>query len=319
MNNNYLEVNNLIINSKDIYIASHINPDGDNLGSILALAHGLKKLNKNVHIIKTDIIPSDFNFLPGIELIKHYDLERLELLIVLDCSDIDRLGEFKNLVNKANNTINIDHHVSNTGFGTYNIIDDKASATGELVYTLISSMEIEIDKDIATCLYTAISTDTGSFMYDSVTDKTHEIVAQLIRAGIDKSSITINLYQNRSMQRTKLFIDSFATLNTYDDNKIATVKVTQKMLDNAGAKMEDAEGIISFVRDIDSVEVAVLLKEFKDNEIKIGLRSKKYVDVAAICAAFNGGGHIRAAGCTIHENIDIAEGLITDQIMKALR
>lgn len=319
MNNKFLDVNNLIISSKDIYIASHINPDGDNIGSILALAHALKKINKNVHIIKTDIIPSDLNFLPGIELIKHYDLERLELLIVLDCSDIDRLGEFKDLVGKANNTINIDHHISNTMFGDYNIIDDKASATGELVYNLISNMEIEIDKDIATCLYTAISTDTGSFMYDSVTDKTHEIAAHLIRVGIDKSNITINLYQNRSMQRTKLFIGSFSTLNTYGDNKIATVKVTQEMLDKAEAKMEDAEGIISFVRDIDSVEVAVLLKEFKENEIKIGLRSKKYVDVASICATFNGGGHIRAAGCTIHENIDIAEGLIIDQIMKALR
>ena len=319
MNNSFLEVNNIIIKSKDIYIASHINPDGDNIGSILALAHALKKLNKNVHIIKTDNIPLDFNFLPGIELIKHYDLERLELLIVLDCGDIDRLGEFKSLVGKADNTINIDHHVSNTMFGKYNIIDDKASATGELVYNLITNMEIEIDKDIATCLYTAISTDTGSFMYDSVTDKTHEIAAQLIRAGIDKSSITINLYQNRSMQRTKLFIDSFSTLNTYGDHKIATVKVTLDMLDKANAKMEDAEGIISFVRDIDSVEVAVLLKEFKENEIKVGLRSKKYVDVASICSTFNGGGHIRAAGCTIHENIDIAEGLIIDQIMKALR
>lgn len=319
MNNTILEIIDVISKTKEIYIASHVNPDGDNIGSILGLTHALKKLDKRVHIIKTDDIPADYLFLPGTELIKHYDLDELDLMIVLDCGDADRLGEFKNLLSKAKNTINIDHHVSNTNFCDYNLVDDKAAATAEIVYKLITSMGIELDKNIATCLYTGISTDTGSFMYDSVSDKTHEIVAELIRAGIDKTNITINLYQNRSMTRTNLFIDSFSTLNTFDSDRIATVKVTQNMLEKANAKMEDAEGIISFIRDIDSVEVAVLLKEFKENEIKIGLRSKKFIDVAEICAAFNGGGHIRAAGCTIYDNIENAEKLITDKIMKAFR
>ena len=319
MNNTVLEIIDVISKTKDIYIASHVNPDGDNIGSILGLAHALKKLDKNVRIIKTDEIPSDYLFLPGIDLIKHYELDALDLLIVLDCGDADRLGELKNLISKATKTINIDHHVSNTDFGDYNLVDDKAAATAEIVYKLVTSMGIEIDENIATCLYTGISTDTGSFMYDSVSDKTHEIVAELIRAGIDKTSITINLYQNRSMTRTKLFIDSFSTLNTFDSDRIATVKVTQNMLEKANAKMEDTEGIISFIRDIDSVEVAVLLKEYKENEIKIGLRSKKFIDVAEICAAFNGGGHIRAAGCTINDSIENAEKLITEKIMKAFR
>ena len=320
MNNTVLEIIDVISKTKEIYIASHVNPDGDNLGSILGITHALKKLGKNVHIIKTDEIPSDYLFLPGIDLIKQYDSNGLlDLLIVLDCGDADRLGEFKKLISKATKTINIDHHVSNTCFGDYNLVDDKAAATAEIVYKLVTSMGIELDENIATCLYTGISTDTGSFMYDSVSDKTHEIVAELIRAGIDKTSITINLYQNRSMPRTKLFIDSFSTLNTFDSDRIATVKVTQNMLEKANAKMEDTEGIISFIRDIDSVEVAVLLKEFKKNEIKIGLRSKKFIDVAEICAAFNGGGHIRAAGCTINDSIENAEKLITDKIMKAFR
>lgn len=303
-----------ILDSNEIYIASHVNPDGDNIGSIIALGLALKKINKKVKVIKTDEIPSDYLFLPNIDMIQPYEITDNNLFIVLDCGDKDRLGKYKSIVSKNNTIINIDHHVSNTKFGTFNIIDDKAAATGELIYDLIVDLGIEIDKDIATCLYTAISTDTGSFMYDSVTDKTHEIIAALIRTGIDKSVINIELYQSRSMERTNLFIDSFSTLKTYYNNKIAVVKVTQAMLKRANAKMEDTEGIISFIRDINTVEVACLLKENKDHEIKVSLRSKKFVDVSRICSVFNGGGHIRAAGCTVYDNIDNAENLIVEQI-----
>ena len=315
MNKDLKEAIKIINDEREIYIASHVNPDGDNIGSILALALALKKINKHIYVIKTDEIPSDYMFLPEIDSIQSYDVKEPELLIVLDCGDIDRLGKYKGLVTAAKKVINIDHHISNTGFGNYNIVNDKASSTGELVYDIIMKMGIDLDKDIATCIYTAISTDTGSFMYDSVTDKTHEIIATLIRVGIDKSKINISLYQSRSMERTNLFINSFSTLKTYNTNKIAIVRVTQEMLEKANAKMEDTEGIISFIRDIDSVEVAVLLKEYGKNEIKVSLRSKEYVDVSKICAAFNGGGHIRASGCTIHSNIEEAEKLIIEQIM----
>lgn len=302
--------------SNEIYLTSHVNPDGDNIGSLLALYLALKKINKSVNVIKTDEIPSDYLFLPCTDVIKPYDLEEIKLLMVLDCSDIQRLGSNENLISRSKTIINIDHHVSNTSFGNYNIVRDKAAATGELIYELIVKMGIEIDKDIATCLYTAISTDTGSFMYDSVSTKTHEIISELFKSGIDAGSINRKLYQNRSMERTNLFINSFSTLKNYSDNTIATVIVTQDMLNNANAKMEDTEGIISFIRDIDTVEVACLLKESKENEIKVSLRSKEYVDVAKICATFNGGGHVRAAGCTIYTNIIEAEKLIVEQIIK---
>lgn len=316
MNNNFEKVIEQINLSNEIYLVSHVNPDGDNIGSLLALYLALKKVNKNVNVIKTDEIPSDYFFLPCTEIIKDYDLDEIKLLIVLDCSDIQRLGRSEKIISKSKTIINIDHHVSNTSFGNYNIVYDKAAATGEIVYDLIVKMGIEIDKDIATCLYTAISTDTGSFMYDSVTAKTHEIISELFKTGIDGGSINRKLYQNRSIERTNLFINSFSTLKNYNNNTIATVNVTQEMLTDTNAKMEDTEGIISFIRDIDLVEVACLLKEYKENEIKVSLRSKEYVDVAKICAVFNGGGHIRAAGCTIYTNILEAEKLIVEQIMK---
>lgn len=306
--------------SNNIYICSHVQPDGDNIGSMLALGLSLKVLGKNASILKADSVPVDYQFLPGIEMIKDYEIiDNLDLFIVVDCSDEDRLGKNKKFLKEAKFTINIDHHISNTYFGDINMVDSKASATGELIYSIVSKLDIKLGKDIATNIYTAISTDTGSFMYESVTDKTHEIAAKLLRCGIDKDYINIKLYHSRSMERTNLFIKSFSTLKTYKDNKIAVVKVTQEMLQSTNTKLEDTEGIISFVRDIEGVEVACLLKEFGDKETKVSLRSKKDIDVSKISQAFNGGGHIRAAGCTIYENINDSAELIVEKIMDEFR
>lgn len=307
----------LILKSKNIYIASHVQPDGDNLGSCLALGLALKKIKKNVFILKVDEIPSDFLFLPGIDMIEDFNnKDEVDLFIALDCGDEGRLGKNKNLINLANNIVNIDHHISNTNFGNVNIVDDKASATCELVYELINRMNIEIDKDIATSIYTGISTDTGSFMYDSTSSRTHEIAAELIKLDIDKNNININLYQNRSLNRTNLFINVLGTLDMYCDNQLAIVEVTNKMLEGTNTIMDDTEGIISFVRDIDTVEVALILKEKTPNQIKASIRSKRFVDVSEISLKFNGGGHKRAAGCTINEPIEIARDLLLNEIKK---
>lgn len=306
--------------SKNIYIASHIDPDGDNIGSILALGLALTKINKDVYILKTDDIPSDYLFLPNIELIKDYnkDNDEIDIFIALDSGDKARLGKNKDLIDKANTVINIDHHISNTEFGHINIIDSKAAATGELIYKLINRMGIPMDKHIARCIYTAISTDTGSFMYDSTTSETHEIISKLLKFDINPSEININLYQSRSIERTNLFIKVLDTLSFHFHSKVATVKVTQDMLRKTNTKNEDTEGIISFVREIASVEIAIILRELQENKTKISMRSKKYMDVSEICSVFNGGGHIRAAGCSIEQTITSAEKLILDEIEKRI-
>lgn len=310
----------LIDKSKNIFIASHINPDGDNIGSILALGLGLKKLSKNVNILKTDKIPDDFNFLPGIDLIQEYkdDMKVDDLFIVLDSSDEDRLGALKQLLESTPNIINIDHHISNTNFGKINIVDTKASATGELVYKLLEKMDIKLDKDIGTNLYTAISTDSGSFKYESVTSETHKIVANLLELGIDHSNININLYEKISMKRFKLNNNILSNAKFYNNGQIAIAKATQEILKDTETTMEDTDDIVSALRQIDTVEVACLLKEFQKKEIKISLRSKEYVDVSAICNNFGGGGHIRAAGCKIEEDINVAEDLLLKEINKII-
>ena len=314
------EVIKLIQESNNIYIASHVQPDGDNIGSILALGMAIKKLKGKVNILKVDDIPLDYHFLPNLELIKEHDADQpIDLFIALDSSDIDRLGLGKQFALRANKIINIDHHVTNDNFGHINIVSTSSGATGEIIYKIIKKMGVEIDKDIATCLYTAISTDTGSFMYSSTSHITHLIVADLLKVGIDNNYINVNLYQSRSIERTRLFINSLNKLECFLDGKIGIIAVTQEMLRDNNTKLEDTEGIVSFIRDIDSIEVACLLKEIDNNEIKVSLRSKKEIDVSKVCNKFNGGGHVRAAGCTIYGKIDDAKQLILEEIKIAFR
>lgn len=312
----------LIKKSEKIYICSHVQPDGDNIGSILALGMAIEKMNKNVKVLKVDDIPSDYKFLPNIDLIKKYEIEKeieIDLFIALDSSDMERLGVGKEFAQNAKSIINIDHHITNTNFGDINIVSPSSAATGELIYDFIRQMKVEIDKDIATCLYTAISTDTGSFIYSNTTYMTHLIVAELLKTGININDININLYQKRSMERTRLFINVLNDIEIFLNGKIGIVTVTQDTLKSSNAKLEDTEGIISFVRDIDSVEVACLLKEVNKNEIKVSLRSKEKIDVSKISSKFNGGGHIRAAGCTLFTEMDNAKELILKEIEMAFR
>lgn len=315
------EAIDLIRRSNRIYIASHINPDGDNLGSSLALALALRKLGKEVLVLNPGSIPSDFVFLPGIDLIKDFedDVDELDLFIVVDSGDIDRLGPNKDLLDRSKAIINIDHHITNTQFGNINLVDSKAAATGELIYQLLKRMDVKLDKDIATNIYTAISTDTGKFSYESVTSRTHRIAAELIDVGIDLKDINIKIYESYSLESTKLFIKALNTLKLYSDNRVALVKVSQRMLKETNASLDDTDGISSFIRGIGPVEVSCLLKEVEEGEIKVSLRSKNYVDVSKVCAKFNGGGHVRAAGCTIFEDLDTAEAMIIEEINRHLR
>lgn len=310
-----------LINEYDnIFIGSHVQPDGDNIGSILALGMAIKKLKGDVNILKVDAIPSDYQFLPNIEMIKEHDINQpVDLFISLDSSDMDRLGVGKEFALKAKKIINIDHHVTNDDFGHLNIVSPTSGATGEIIYQFVKKMGVDIDKDIATSLYTAISTDTGSFRYSNTTYKTHLIAAELLKMGIDINNININLYQSKSIKRTNLFINSLDSFETFLDGKVGIVTVTQEMLKANEASIEDTEGIISFIRDIDSIEVACLLKEFNKKEVKISLRSKKEIDVSKISNQFNGGGHIRAAGCTIYDKIDVAKKMILNEIISAFR
>lgn len=314
------EIKELVINSKSIYLASHINPDGDNLGSLLALAMGLRSLNKNINIIKVDNTPKDYLFLPEIDNLSEYTVDTVgDLFIALDCGDIDRLGYAKEIALNSKYIINIDHHRTNTEFGNINIVEPNISSTGEIVYELLEGLGIELTKDMATSLYTALSTDTGSFIYSNTTGRTYEIAGKLLDKGIDLNNIVVNLYQSKSLSGTKLYIEAINTMKFYFDNKVSLTYVTKDMIERNNASWDDTEGLVNFGRDIEGVELSCLLKEYGEDEIKVSLRSKEYLDVSNIAKNFNGGGHIRAAGLTINDNLENAVERLLAEIEKALR
>lgn len=314
MNNTLAEIKDRILEAKNIYLASHVQPDGDNLGSLLGLFGALKKINDNVFILKSDDIPKDYLFLSGIENVVDHNPEDLDLFIALDCAEEHRLGRNKKLMDGANFIINIDHHLSNTNYGNINMVDSDAAATAELVYILIDYLEIPIDEDMATNIYTGISTDTGSFIYESTSSRTHRIAADLIDKGARTNEVSINLYQSNSLEKTKMFIEVIKDMELLFDNKVSLAIVTQDKLKKTNTKMDDTEGIVSFIRDIETVEVAILFKEMSENEVKLSMRSKKYVNVSDLCGAFGGGGHKRAAGCTINEPIGVVKQLVIDKL-----
>ncbi|WP_422486797.1 DHH family phosphoesterase [Gudongella sp. DL1XJH-153] len=309
-----------INNCKRVAVVSHRSPDGDNLGSLLAMGLSLEKMGKDVVYVKADIIPDDYLFLPGIERLetRNDSIDEFDVLMVLDSSDEDRLGENQFLLKKSKLIVNIDHHVSNTKFGDINIVLPDLSSTGEILFNILGELEMPIDSEIASLIYVAISTDTGRFTYQGVTGMTHETVAKLYDYGIDSYSINTNLYQRRSLARTKLFIKAISQMEFYNNNEIGIVKISKKMIDETKTSMDDTEGIVEFIRDTESVEAACLLKEVDNSIVKISLRTKNKVDANKVCSAFNGGGHNRASGATVEDSLDNVEKRLITEINKYL-
>lgn len=307
--------------SNRIAITFHISPDGDSLGTSLALMQGLRKLGKEVYIISKEEIPKDFKFLPCSEMIdgkKSDVIPGTECVIVIDCGNFKRVNANINLKDKNYTLINIDHHMSNDLYGDLNYVNTNASAMSEIIYQMLRIMGIVIDKDMATCLYTSLISDNGSFKYSSTTSVTHTIAGDLINTGIDFSEIHRIIFDNKSFERLKLYakvIDKMELIN----KKICIVLLTNEMLLEVGIdKNTDTSDIVNLGLKIDTVEVAVLIKE-TDKGIKIGLRSKSIVDVRKIAERFGGGGHVRASGITMENGtIEECKAIIIKELEKEL-
>ncbi|HCJ56254.1 DHH family phosphoesterase [Lutispora sp.] len=307
----------LIGDSENIAILSHIMPDGDNIGSSLALYNALSKIGKNVVFILDDDVPEVYKFLKGSQKTEKPDNDhKFDLVIVLDCGDVGRLGRSSRYLEGAK-VINIDHHLSNSNFGLYNIVDISAAATGEIIYRLINRLEIALDKDICECIYTGIVTDTGQFQYSNTTDLTHEIAADLVRHGAEPWKLYRAIYQNNSKSKMKLIGEAINSLEFHFQSKIASMIIRKEVFETVGAKDEDADGIINFARDINGVEVALLFKETEDGKVKIGFRSKDFVNVSDIAQEFGGGGHKRAAGATVAGAVENIKERVIESVIKA--
>jgi phosphoesterase RecJ-like protein len=316
-----------IKDGQHVLIASHAEPDGDSVGSLVALGLALAKLDKKITMYNPSPIPAVYRFLPGagriVRQIKSADA--YDLALVLDCGDLVRIGETSAEVGKIPVLINIDHHVSNTGFGHIQFIDTSACATAEIVYRLIKALEIPFDKAIATSIYTGILTDTGSFRFSNTNQAAFAISKAMTDAGVEPHNVAQRVFGTYSLGRIKLLNMALNSIEISDNGKLSMMTVTRSMLNTSGTSTEDLDGMINYARRIEDVKVAALIHEIKNstgkftnmNRYHVSLRSDSSVDVAKIAGRFGGGGHSSAAGFQIESTlvalktkiIDLAEDL----------
>jgi len=315
------EIISVINNANKIALFPHIDIDGDALGSCLALYIALKRISKNVEIFIEEDIPSYYQFLPFMEEIKDYHpcIDSFDLGISLDLSDTSRLGKRYELFKRSSISMNIDHHHTNINFADYNYVNSTASATGEIIFSLIEDMKLNIDKDIATCLYIAISSDTGGFRYSNTTSLTHSIAAKLLGTGISVSKLSDKIFSTFSMQKMKLFSLVINSINFFDNGKIMGSFITRNMIKYSETSEQECTGIISMLNLIKDIDVFFLLCEKADGSIKVSLRSKNEIDVSKIAMMYSGGGHKKAAGFTaFDQSLDEVSRDIVNQIIKQL-
>jgi len=314
-----VKIKEVISKSKKITIISHANPDGDALGSQLALASGLEQLGIEINMINKDPIPEAYRFLKNWQYIKpKEEIAIAPVVICVDCATWERTGyEQEQLMDDNTLVINIDHHISNSNFGHLNWVGPKAAATGELIYDLLGLLQVKIDKFIATCLYTAISTDTGSFLYENTTATTHFVVSDLINRGADISLVRINYYENISLNKIELLKYGLNNLYFAAEKQIVWTKFTQEDFSKAEATDADAEGLINYLKNISWVEIAIIFREITAENVKVSFRSKSWFDVNLLAAQFGGGGHPRAAGCTLKGPLaDVVTQVIDEAVIR---
>lgn len=302
-----------IKNSHRILVTSHAEPDGDCLGSLVALGLALSKLDKTIALFNSSPIPAVYRFLPGVERIVRQITEAKEydLAIVLDCGDIVRVGEDSSVVDQIPIVINIDHHVSNTGFGDVQLIDTDACATAEIVYRLIKALEIPFDKAIATGIYLGILTDTGSFRFSNTNPAAFAISKAMIDIGVEPHTVAQRVFGTYSLGRIKLLNMALNSIEISENGKLSLMTISRSMLNSTGTSTEDIDGLINYARRIEDVKVAALIHEIKNgagkftnmNRYHVSLRSDSTVDVAKIANQFGGGGHASAAGFQIESTL----------------
>ena len=314
-----------IIESKKIGLTFHISPDGDALGSTLALLNGLRELGKDSYIISREVIADNLSFLPLGEEINGdipEPLEGTDMVIVLDCGNYERICA--NLENYDGKLINIDHHVTNENYGTSNYVEASSAATAEIVYLLLKELGFdfkekdEINEKIGRCVYTSLVTDTGGFRHSNVTERTHKIASELIAIGVNNTKIHNNLFDNRPYEKIKLIGEALNNLELLLDGKLSAIKLSKKLLDSYNLGNVDTSDVISMALGIKGVKVALVLKEVEDG-VKGSLRSREDFDVRKVAEVLGGGGHIKAAGFKMKNvSLEVAFNKVIIEIEKEI-
>lgn len=289
-----------ILSAKEVAIVAHTSPDGDAVGSVMALYLGLQSLGKTAHLVSKDEVPDFLSFLPLTQAFNEADGDvpaSVDLIIALDCGNFDRLSLHGETVGRRPLVV-IDHHSSNDKYGELNHVDIKASATGELVYDLLQALSVTIDLPMATCLYTAITTDCGSFRYESTTPKTLAIAADLMAKGVDFPNIARRVFDEKPLPRVKLLGMALNSLESYFDGRVNVMCLSETAFDQLGMVEKDTGDIVNYGLAPQEALVSLILKE-QDDKIRVSIRTKSKVHAGDFASHFSGGGHARAAGCTL--------------------
>jgi Exopolyphosphatase-related proteins len=317
MNEGFAPIAAEIRKARTIAVLSHVRPDGDAIGSQLAMALSLIGLGKTVDAWNEDGLPEAFSFLrrSGLVTVPPNDTRTLDLVIALDTATRDRLGTSLQAIRQANCWINIDHHASNPSYGDLNYLDLTSPATGQIVFELIQTQRYPLSLEIAEALFVAISTDTGSFRYRNTSAHTFEVAAELVRQGVDVARISHFLYESQPKRRVLLLHELLQNARFYADDRIGTMALTLEKKKQLGIQPADTDGLIDVVRGIETIVVAILFEELENGRVRVSMRSKNaQIDVNKICGEFGGGGHPLAAGARIRGSLEQAERLVTNRV-----
>ena len=305
-----------LIKSQSIFLATHVNPDGDAIGSLISLGLGLQQYGKRVYTYNESPIPAVYRFLPGVRLVKQEmpQSHDWDTAVILDCGDIERIGAAAGCIHDLPQIINIDHHVTNTAFGQYRLVDSGASSSVEIVYRLLKRMNVEIDEAIATAIYTGILTDTGSFRFANTNSAAFAICSEMVQCGVDPYTVAQHVYGTYSLGRIKLLNMALDSIEISANGKLSLMMVTREMFAETDTNPEDVDGMINYAKRIKDVRVAALIMEnaggAAQKRFHVSLRSDGTVDVAEIAASFGGGGHFNAAGFGVESPLDVLKKTI---------
>ncbi|GGA34446.1 phosphoesterase RecJ-like protein [Kroppenstedtia guangzhouensis] len=304
-------------------VVSHLHPDGDAIGSTLAVGGILKQLGKQVIMVNESPVPGKFRFLPGAEVIRFPEEVAAESpyrrVIAVDVADRERMGSAYRLLAEDAEILNIDHHPTNDRFGTYNLVIPEAAATAEILCHWARRLQVEWNRDLATCLYTGLLTDTGGFRYANTTPEVMELASGLLRHGVDPGMIADRVIETMTRGQLALLRRALDTLAFSDDGQVGWIRLTREDFRSSGAREEDLDGIVNYARNVAGVDVGILFRETDGQGIKVSLRSREIVDVGKLAQSMGGGGHARAAGCTLTGTLDEAEAVLLGQVKAALK
>jgi phosphoesterase RecJ-like protein len=298
-------------------ISSHSRPDGDSIGSQLAMAYTLRALGKNAVVVNADPAPPPLMAFPGVpEIVIAPAVEaKFDAAIIMECGDLARTG-----VTGLDRffVVNIDHHPGNTGYGQINWFDAKAAACGEMVFDLVRALGVPLSLEIATHIYLAILTDTGSFHYSSMSPRTFDICRETLEAGVDPVLVARNVYDSNNMGRLKLFGAVLSAMQIDQSGRIAIVYLDHEMARAAGGTYEDTEGLINLPLTVKEIQAVVFFKQDESDQYRVSMRSKGLIDIGAVAKEFGGGGHKNAAGCTVTGPVDALQKQFVEKIERAI-